>query len=99
VKTLKKYQTSAGECLCLHELKQHKPHFDKECLRFSDQRKQAKMEWLQHPNQSNVYNLHNVRCEANRQFRNKKKEYIKAKIDELGTKSKIKKSVTCVGHQ
>jgi hypothetical protein len=72
-------------------LKQHKPWFDKECLRFSIQRKQAKMEWLPCPNQSNVYNLNNVRFEANRHFRNKKKEYLKAKIDELGSKSKIKK--------
>jgi len=32
------------ESLCLHEFKQHKPWFDKECLCFSDQRKQDKME-------------------------------------------------------
>jgi len=49
------------------------------------------MQWLQAQNQSNVDNLNNVRCEANRHFRNKKKEYRKAKIDELETKSKIKK--------
>jgi hypothetical protein len=47
---------------------------------FLDQRKQAKMQWLQHPNQSNIDNLNNVRCEARRHFRNKKKEYLKAKI-------------------
>ena len=40
--------------------------------------------------QTNVDNLNNVRREANRQFRNKKKEYLKAKIDELETNSKIK---------
>jgi hypothetical protein len=72
---------SLRESLCLHELKQHKPWFDKERVRFSHQRKQAKMEWLQHPNQSNVENLNNVRCETNRRFRNKKKEHLKAKID------------------
>jgi len=28
-------------------LKQHKPWFDEECLGFLDQRKQAKMQWVQ----------------------------------------------------
>ena len=48
------------------------------------------MQWLQHPNQSNIYNLNNVRCEANRHFRNKEKEYLKAKTDELETNSTTK---------
>jgi hypothetical protein len=48
------------------------------------------MQWLQNPNQSNVDNLNNVRREANRHFRNKKKEYLKAKINELETNSKNK---------
>jgi hypothetical protein len=47
--------------------------------------KQAKIQWLQNPNQSNVDNLNNVRCEASRHFRNKNKEYMKAQIDELET--------------
>ena len=51
--------TSAKECL--YELKQQKPWFDKECLGFLHQRKQAKMQWLQNPKQSNVDNLNNVR--------------------------------------
>ena len=68
-------------------LKQHKPWFDEEYLDFLDQRKQAKMQWVQEASQSNVDNLNNVRCEASRHSRNKKKEYLKAKIDELETKS------------
>jgi hypothetical protein len=48
------------------------------------------MRWLQDPNQSNVDNLNSVRREASRHFRNKKKEYIKAKINELETNSKNK---------
>jgi len=55
-----------------------------------DERRQAKRHWLQDPNQSIVSNLNNVRREASRHFRSKKKEYLKAKIDELETKSKIK---------
>ena len=48
------------------------------------------MRWLRDPNQSNVDNLNNIRCAASRHFRNKKKEYLKAKMDELETNSKIK---------
>jgi hypothetical protein len=35
-------------------------------------------------------NLNNVRREANRHFRNKKREYLKDKINELATNSKDK---------
>jgi hypothetical protein len=69
----------------VHELKQHKPRFDEECLDFLDQRKQAKMQWTQDQSQNNVDNLNNVT-----RFRNKKKAYLIAKIEELETNSKIK---------
>jgi len=36
-------KTSAKESLRLHELKQHKPWFDEECLGFLGQRKQDKI--------------------------------------------------------
>ena len=39
---------------------------------------------------SNVNNLNKVRCEASRRFRNKKKEYLRAKLEELETNSKNK---------
>jgi IS5 family transposase len=52
-----------------------------------DQRKHDKMQWLQDPNQHNFDNLNKVRCDVSRHFRNKKKEYLKAKIDELETNS------------
>ena len=83
-------KTSAKESLGLHELKRHKPWFDKECVGFLDQKKQAKMQWIQDPNRRNVDNLNNIRRDASRHFRNKKKAYLKAKIEELETKSKIK---------
>jgi hypothetical protein len=44
--------------------------FDKECSKFLVHRKQAKMLWLQDPNQSNLVNLSNARHEASRYFRN-----------------------------
>jgi len=48
------------------------------------------VQWIQDQSQSNVYNLNNVRRDASRHFRNKKKAYLKAKIEELETNSKIK---------
>ena len=83
-------KTSAKESLGLQELKQHKPWFDEECLGFLDQRKQAKLQWMHDPSQSNVDDLNSVRRYASRYFRNKQKAYLKAKIEELETNSKIK---------
>jgi len=54
-----------------------------------DQRKRAKMQWIQDPSPSKVDNLNSVRREVSRHFRNKKKAYLKAKIEELETNSKI----------
>jgi hypothetical protein len=42
-----------------------------ECSQFLDQIKQAKIQWLHDPNQSNVENLHIVRREASKHFRKK----------------------------
>jgi hypothetical protein len=53
-------------------------------------RVQHSLQWIQDPSQSNVDNLNNVRHDASRHFRNKKKAYLKAKIEELETNSKIK---------
>jgi len=39
------------------------------------------MQWVQDPSKCNVDNLNNVTCRASRHFRNKEKEYLKAKID------------------
>ena len=54
-----------------------------------DQRKWAKMQWILDPSQSNVDILNNVRREVSRHFRDKKKAYLRAKIDEHETNSKI----------
>ena len=66
-------------------------------IRFLDQRKQAKIQWIQDPSQSMVDNLNNVRREVSRHFRNKKKAYLRAKIEELETNSKIQNIHTCIG--
>jgi len=62
-----------------------------------DQRKQSKTEWLHDSSLSNVDNLNTVRREASGHFRNKKKEHLKAKIEEFENNSKIKIIVTCIG--
>jgi len=85
-------KTSAKESLSLQELKWHKPWFDEECLGFLDQKKQAKMQWMHDPSQSNLDNMNNVRHDASRHFRNKKDAYLKAKIEDLKNNSKIKNS-------
>jgi len=41
------------------------------------------MQWVQDPNQSNIDNLNNVRRAASRHFKNKNKDYLKIKIEEL----------------
>jgi hypothetical protein len=81
---------SAKESLGYYELKKHKPWFIKECSKLLDKRKQAKLQWLQDPCEINGDNLDNVRCEVSTYFRNKKREYLKDKMNELETNSKNK---------
>jgi len=50
---------------------------------FLDQRKRAKIQWIQDPSQNNVEILNNVRCEVSRHFTNKKKAYLRGKSQEL----------------
>jgi hypothetical protein len=83
-----------GHC----EAKRHKPWFDEECSKFVDRRKQAKLQWLQNPSVVNEDNMSNIRWEDSRHFRNKKREYLKDKINELESNSKNKKKKkTCIG--
>jgi hypothetical protein len=48
------------------------------------------LQWLQDPSEINGDNLNNVRREASRYFRNKRKEYLKDRIIELARNSKNK---------
>jgi hypothetical protein len=77
-------------------LKKHKPWFEKRCSKLLDQRKQAKLQWLQDLSEINGDNLNNVRREASRYFRNKKREYLKDKINELAINSKNMNIKTCI---
>ena len=75
--------------LGLHELKQNKPWFDEECLGFLERRKRAKLQWIQEQSQSNVDILNDVRREVSRNFRDKKKAYMRVNIEELETNNNI----------
>jgi hypothetical protein len=81
---------SAKESLGHFELKKHKPWFDEGCSKLLDERKEAKLQWLQDPSGINGDNLNNVRRKASKYFRNKKRQYLKEKINELATNSKNK---------
>jgi hypothetical protein len=65
---------STKESICFYKLKKHMPWFYEGCLKLLDQRKQAKLQWLQDPSEINGNNLNNVRHKASRHFGNRKKE-------------------------
>jgi hypothetical protein len=81
---------SAKESLGYCELKKHKPWFHQACSKLIDQRKQAKLQWLQDPSKINGDNLNIVRREASRYFRNKNRQCLKDKINKLATNTKNK---------
>jgi hypothetical protein len=83
-------KTSAKANLGYHRLKFNTPWFDDECSKLIDQWKLAKLQWLQNASHINGDNLKNLRCETSRTFRNKKREYLKDKINELETNKKNK---------
>jgi hypothetical protein len=51
-------------------------------------RKQVKLQWLQDPSEINGDNLNDLCLEASRYFRNKKREYLKDKFNDLATNGK-----------
>jgi hypothetical protein len=71
-------------------LKKHKSWFEEGCSKLLGQKKQAKLQWLQDPSEINTDKLNNVRCEGSRYFRNKKREYLKDKINEVALNSRNK---------
>jgi hypothetical protein len=83
-------KTSAKESLRYHKLKYNKPWFDDECSKLIDQWKQVKLQWLHNPSHISGDNLQNLRYETSRTFKNKKREYLKDKVNELETGNKNK---------
>jgi hypothetical protein len=83
-------KTSAKDNLGCQKLRHNKSWFDDECSKLIDQRKTAELQWLQNPSQLNGDNIQNLRRKTSRIFRNKKREYLKGKINELETNNKNK---------
>jgi hypothetical protein len=71
-------------------VKHHKSWFDEKCSKLVDRRKQVKLQWLQNSVEASEDNLSTERRDASRHFRNKKREYLKDKINELESDSKNK---------
>jgi hypothetical protein len=76
------------ERLDYYRLKQHKPCLNKGCSGLLDQRIQAKLQWLQAPNQRSGDSPNKARREPSRDFRNKRREYLKDNVNEFTTCSK-----------
>ena len=66
-------------------------------FRLLDQRKQAKIQCIHDPSESNVDNLNNVKRDTSRYFRNKKKAYLKLKLRNLKLTVRSKILGTCIG--
>jgi hypothetical protein len=81
---------SANDSLVYYEMGKQKPCFNEGCSKLLDQRKQAKLQWLQDPREINGDNLNNVRHEASKYFRKKMGECLKDKINGLAMNSKNK---------
>jgi hypothetical protein len=64
---------SAKYSLRYYALKKHKPWFDEGCSKLLDERKQAKLRWLQDPSKTDGNDLTNIRCEASRHLRMKRR--------------------------
>jgi hypothetical protein len=79
---------STKESLGYYELRKRKPRFNEGFSKLK-----AELQSLQDPSEINGDNLNNVRREASRHFRIKKREYLKDKIKELATNSDANKEV------
>jgi hypothetical protein len=83
-------EISAKENVGYFELMKNKSWFDEGCPKLLDQRKQAKLQWLQDKSDINEDHLNNIRRETSRHFKNRKGQYLKEKIDEIVTNGKNK---------
>jgi hypothetical protein len=81
---------SAQKGLGYYDSKHRKPCFDEKCSKLVDRKKQDKLQWLQDPSEANQDTLRDVRGAASRHFRNKKRKYLKDKINQLESNSKNK---------
>jgi hypothetical protein len=89
-KYYRKYQYLSQRIFRISQAKHNKPWFDDECSKLIDPWRQAKLQWLQNPSQISGDDVQNLKHETSRTFRNKKREYMKGRINELGTSNENK---------
>ena len=66
---------------------QPKPWFDEECLHFSDERKQTKLQWVQGPSQTNV--VHQLFVDFKKAYDSIKREVLYNILKEFGIPMKL----------
>ncbi|KAJ4441103.1 hypothetical protein ANN_10953 [Periplaneta americana] len=81
---------AAEQSIGYYETKEKKPWFDEDCSIVVDRRKQAILKFLQDPIEENRDNYFNERWEASHTLRNKKRDYLKEKLNGVETNSKNK---------
>ncbi|KAJ4437553.1 hypothetical protein ANN_17698 [Periplaneta americana] len=81
---------AAEQSIGYYETKKKKPWFDEDCCMVVERRKWAKLKFLQDPVEEKRDNYFNERREASRTLRNKKRGYLKEKLNEVETNSKNK---------
>jgi hypothetical protein len=82
-KLLERISKFQPESLGYHELKKHKPWFDEGCSELLDQRKQAKLQWLQDPIEINGDNLKDKIDEIEMNSKNKNNRDLYRGINEF----------------
>jgi hypothetical protein len=73
-----------------YEMQKHMPWVDEGFPKLLHQRKKVKLQWFQNTSEVNGENMNNARSETSRHFRDKKRKYLKDKINELATNSQNK---------
>jgi hypothetical protein len=83
-------KASAKEKVGILETHRNKPWFDQECSELANKRKQAKLLWLQNPNDQTAKDFANIVQDTCRTFKKKKCDCMKAKVNKLEENSKDK---------
>ncbi|PSN48471.1 hypothetical protein C0J52_11717 [Blattella germanica] len=79
---------SASESVGLLNKRQSRKWFDDECADMINKRILAKMNWIREPNEQNSEQLCSIRRETTKFLKNKKREYLKEKINDLEINAK-----------
>ena len=69
VKIRDSIKVSAKEKVWVFETNRNKPWFDQECSELANKRKQAKLIWLQNPNDQTAEDFRNVRRDTCKMFK------------------------------